>query len=65
MKIIHLVIKKPGKRILRLINDQSKNNEVEIINLNENITDYESIIEKVMNSDRVISWGNVHSYYLN
>jgi len=65
MKIIHLVIKKPGKRILRLINEQSKNNEVEIINLNENITDYEDIIEKVMNCDRVISWGNVHSYYLN
>ena len=65
MKIIHLVIKKPGKKILRLINEQSKNNEVEIINLNENITDYENIIEKVMNSDRVISWGNVHSYYLN
>ena len=65
MKIIHIVIKKPGKRILRLINDQSKNNEVEIINLNENITNYESIIEKVMSSDRVISWGNVHSYYLN
>jgi len=65
VKIIHIVIKKPGKRILRLINDQSKNNEVEIINLNENITNYESIIEKVMSSDRVISWGNVHSYYLN
>ena len=60
MKIIHIVNQKPTQKVINLIDEQRKAHDVEIINLDEGQPDYDAIIEKVINCDRVISWSNVN-----
>lgn len=60
MKIIHIVNQKPAQSVINLIDDQRKAHDVEIINLEDGQPDYDEIIDKVLNCDRVISWSNVH-----
>ncbi len=60
MKIIHIVNQVPTKSILSLIDEQRKDHDVEVINIATEQPDYDSIIDRVINSDRVISWSNVH-----
>ena len=60
MKIIHIVNQTPTQSVLKLVDEQRKNNEVELVNLESGEPDYDAIIEKVISCDRVISWGNVH-----
>ena len=59
MKILHIVNQNPAQYILDLINEQRKTNEVEMIYLDAE-PDYDVIVDHVINSDRVISWSNVH-----
>ena len=63
MKIVHILNKKPSPCVLDLIEEHRKLHEVEIINLEEQL-DYDAVIDKVINCDRVISWGNVHEGHL-
>lgn len=60
MKIIHIVNQKPTQYVINLIDEQRKAHDVEIINLEDGQPDYDAIIDKVINCDRVISWSNVH-----
>jgi NAD-dependent SIR2 family protein deacetylase len=60
MKILHIVNETPAKNVLDLIELQRKAHDVEVININVEQPDYDAIIDQVINSDRVISWSNVH-----
>lgn len=60
MKILHIVNETPAKDVLDLIELQRKAHDVEVININVEQPDYDAIIDQVINSDRVISWSNVH-----
>jgi len=60
MKIIHIVNQKTTQSVLSLIDEQRKVHDVEVVNLEDGQPDYDAIIEKVINCDRVISWSNVH-----
>ena len=60
MKIVHIVNQKTKQSVLSLIDEQRKVHDVEVINLEDGQPDYDEIIDKVKNCDRVISWSNVH-----
>lgn len=60
MKIVHIVNQAPAENILNLIEEQKKVHEVEVINIDVDQLDYDAIIDQVINSDRIISWSNVH-----
>jgi len=60
MKIIHIVNQKTTQSVLNLIDEQRKVHDVEVINLEDGQPDYDAIIDKVVNCDRVISWSNVN-----
>ena len=60
MKIVHIVNQKTKQSVLSLIDEQRKVHDVEVINLEDGQPDYDAIIDKVKNCDRVISWSNVH-----
>ena len=60
MKIVHIVNQAPAENILNLIEEQKKVHEVEVINIDVDQLDYDAVIDQVINSDRVISWSNVH-----
>ncbi len=38
-----------------LLNEQKKNNQVTVININEN-KNYDQIVDSITSSDKVISW---------
>ena len=61
MKIVHIVNQAPAENILNLIEEQKKVHDVEVINIDVEQLDYDAVIDQVINSDRVISWSNVHS----
>ena len=62
MKIVHIINKKnPINCILDLVEAQRTAHEVELIDLDAGEPDYDSVVEKVMACDRVISWQNIHS----
>lgn len=58
MKIIHIVNQDPAENILRVIEEQSKHHDVEVINMVSVHDDYDDLIDKIVACDRVISWGN-------
>ena len=60
MKILHIVNQAPAENILNLIDEQKKVHDVEVINIGVEELDYDAVIDQVINSDRVISWSNVH-----
>ncbi|WP_455222756.1 hypothetical protein [Kaarinaea lacus] len=60
MKITHIINRMPAKNVLDLIEEQRKSHDVEVINIDAENLDYDAIIDRVISSDKVISWSNVH-----
>ncbi len=56
MKILHILNDGHDTLPDAIINEQSKENEVQVIDLSKNDTPYERIVDAIFSSDRVISW---------
>lgn len=55
MKVLHILKREPEKSTMAIIEEQSKYNEIKIICLYKD-KDYDSIVELIEKSDKVISW---------
>lgn len=55
MKILYIVKSEPTSLVKNLIDSNSKGNDVKVIDLSKG-ADYESIIDEIAASDKVISW---------
>jgi hypothetical protein len=56
MKILHILNDGPTELSTKVIEVQSKDNEVKVVNLSKREMTYEAIIDEIFSSDRVISW---------
>jgi len=56
MKILHILTDGPTNLSDRIIEVESKEHDLEIIDLSKRTLSYEQIIDKIFSSDRVISW---------
>lgn len=56
MKILHILNDGPEKLADQIINVQSKNHDVKVIDLSRKEASYESIVDAIFSYDRVISW---------
>jgi len=56
MKILHILNDGPTELSSRIINVQSRDNKVKVIDLSKKETSYETIIDEIFAHDKVISW---------
>ena len=56
MKILHILNDGPTELSNKIINAQSKDNEVRIIDLSKKVATYETVIDEIFSNDKVISW---------
>jgi hypothetical protein len=56
MKILHILNDGPTELSTKIIEVQSRDNEVKVVNLSKREMTYEAIIDEIFSSDRVISW---------
>jgi hypothetical protein len=56
MKILYIVKSEPSGLVKTLIDNHSKGNDVKVINLSKKEAAYETIIDEIAASDKVISW---------
>jgi hypothetical protein len=56
MKILHILNDGPTDLSTRIIDIQSRDNEVKIIDLSSKDIQYEVIVDEIFSHDRVISW---------
>ena len=56
MKILHILNDGTSGLSERIINIQSEENEIKIIDLQKKEIDYEDIIDEIFTNERVISW---------
>jgi len=56
MKILHILNDGPTEMSTKIIEAQSKENEVKVVNLTKKEMTYESLVDEIFSSDRVISW---------
>lgn len=56
MKILHILNDGPTGLSIKVIEIQSKDNEVKVIDLSKKLMSYEAIIDEIFSSDKVVSW---------
>lgn len=56
MKILHILNDGPARLSDRIIQEQSKDHQVEVIDLSKNAVSYEVLIEKIFACDKVMCW---------
>lgn len=56
MKILHILNDGPTELSTKIIEVQSRENEVKVVNLARKELTYEALIDEIFSSDRVISW---------
>lgn len=56
MKILHILNDGPTDLSTRIIDIQSRDNEVKVIDLSREDLQYEVIVDEIFSHDRVISW---------
>lgn len=56
MKILHLLSDGPTGLSTKIIEVQSKNTEIKVIDLSKKAVSYESIVDEIFSHDRVICW---------
>jgi len=56
MKILHILNDGSEKLSAQVIDIQSKNHEVKVIDLPKKEASYESIVDDIFSHDKVISW---------
>lgn len=55
MKILHILKTEPEESIKKIIEEQKKENDIQIVELNKN-KDYDFIVRLIEESDKVIAW---------
>lgn len=55
MKILHILNDGPAPLSNKIIEEQKKEHEVKVIELSK-VNSYDSLIDEIFSSDRVISW---------
>lgn len=56
MKILHILNDGPTSLSDQIIETQSKDNEVKVIDLSKIDVSYESIVDDIFSHDKVVSW---------
>ncbi len=56
MKLLHILNDGPGELSTRIIEAQSRDNEVEVIDLSLEDLSYDGVIDAIFSSDKVVSW---------
>ena len=56
MKLLHILNDGPGELSTRIIEAQSPDNEVEVIDLSREDPSYDAVIDAIFSSDKVVSW---------
>lgn len=56
MKILHILNDGPTELSTKIIEVQSKDNEVKVVNLSKKEMTYEALIDEIFSSERVVSW---------
>ena len=56
MKILHILNDGPSEMSGKIIEVQSKEHEVKVVELSKSGLSYESLIEDIFSHDRVVSW---------
>lgn len=56
MRILHILNDGPTELSHKIIDAQSKDNEIKVIDLTKKDMSYEDIIDDIFSYDRVISW---------
>jgi hypothetical protein len=56
MKILHILNDGPSDLFKRIIDIQSKNHEVKVIELFKKQVSYDDVIDEVFSHDKVVSW---------
>jgi len=56
MKILHILNDGPTELSAKIIEVQSKDNEVKVVDLSKKSASYEGIIDDIFSHERVISW---------
>jgi hypothetical protein len=56
MKILHILNDGPTDLSTKIIEVQSKDNEVKVVNLSKKEMTYEALIDEIFSSERVVSW---------
>lgn len=56
MKILHILNDGPTELSAKIIEVQSKDNEVKVVDLSKKEASYESIVDDIFLHDKVISW---------
>ena len=56
MKILHILNDGPTELSGKIIDAQSKDNEVKVIDLSKKEASYETVIDEIFSNDKVSSW---------
>ena len=56
MKILHILSDGPGELPDRIINIQSEDNEVEVVDLSQERISYDTVVDAIFFCDKVVSW---------
>jgi hypothetical protein len=56
MKILHIINDSPTDLSNKIIETQSKDNEVKIVELSKKDVSYEALVDEIFSYDKVISW---------
>ena len=56
MKILHILNDGPTDLSSRIIDIQSKDNEVKVIELSKKDISYETLVDEIFSHDKTISW---------
>jgi hypothetical protein len=56
MKILHIINDSLSRTTQQVIDIQTKDNEVHVIDLSKKEVSYESVIDDIFSHDRVVSW---------
>ncbi len=56
MKILHILNDGPTELSKGIIDSQSKDHEVKVIELSKKEVSYETVIDEIFSHDRVVSW---------
>jgi len=56
MKLLHILTDGPAELPERIIEAQSADNEVEVVDLSRDDIRYDAVIDSIFSCDKVISW---------
>lgn len=56
MKVLHIIKSEPDEVVSKIIDVQKVVHDVKVIDISKGDVSYESLVEEIFNSDRVISW---------